>query len=344
MANGNQTLGLLNTVTLPEFTDLIEKTFAMSDQMVETGRAQSLFIFDDITANTGDTRRYDEVDSETYASLKREGEAAVKANVNIGYTVTGTVRRFAKEIEITHEMRRYNKYPEVQGRIKSLMNFCPQRMELDLTHRFTFATSTSYTDMDGETVTTTTGDGLSLANASHTLTASSTTYRNRVSGDPLFSQGGLESAEELSVTNIFSNFGERRVKMFNTIFSGDDPSTVRDIRQVLESTADIDAAHSGVKNVFVGKYRHVILPYLATTATGAHDSTKKRWWGLIAAGQGTSGWQAYFGVAEMPNLKSPAAGNNGEDAHTDNWFYGVRCAYMIVTLSAAGLIMSCPTS
>lgn len=344
MANGNQTAGQLNTVTLPEFTDLVEKEFALSQQMVDTGVARSLFIVDDITANTGDTRRYDEVDTETYASLKREGEAAVKANVNVGYTKTLTVRRFAKEIEITWEMRRYNKKPEVMGQLQSLNHFCSQRMELDLTHRLTFATSTSYTDKDGETVTTTTGDGLALANASHTLSASSSTYRNRVSGDPVFSQGALESAEELGVTNIFNNFGERRVKNFNVIFSGDNPSTVRDIRQVLESTADIDAGHEGVKNVYMNKYRHVVLQQLATTATGAHDSTKKKWWGIVAAGQGVNGWQAYLGVAEMPNLKTPAAGNNGEDVHTDNWFYGVRCAYGIVTLNGIGLIMSCPST
>ena len=343
MANGNQTSGQLNTVTLPEFTDLVEKKFAMASQMVETGLAQSLFIFDDISANTGDTRRYDEVDSETFASLKREGEAAVKANVNVGYTKTLSVRRFAREIEITWEMRRYNKYPEVRSKLQSLVDFCPQRMELDLTHILTFSTSTSYTDMDGESVTVSVGDGLSLSNATHTLSASSTTYRNRVNGDPVFSQGALESAEELAVTNVYNNFGERRVKRFNTIVSGDDPATVRAIRQVLESTADVDA-HEGVKNVFQSKYRHVVLPYLATTATGAHDSTKKKWWFLIAAGQEEMGWQAYFAVAEMPNLKTPSAGNNGEDVHTDNWFYGVRCAYGIVALNGLGLIGSHPTT
>lgn len=28
---------------------------------------------------------------------------------------------------------------------------------------------------------------------------------------------------------------------------------------------------------------HVELPYLATTATGLRDATKKRWWGLVSA-------------------------------------------------------------
>lgn len=339
-----QTAGLLNTVSLPEFTDLVEKEFALNQEMVSVGAAQSLFITEDISMHTGDSRRYDEVDTETFGSLKREGEDAVKANVNVGYTKTLTVKRVAKEIVITWEMRRFNKAPQVTGLLQSLMHFCGQRMELDLTHRLTFCSSTSYTDMDGESVATTAGDGLALVVAAHTLSASSTTYRNRVNGDPYFSQGGLEAAEELAVTNLYSNFGERRVKNFNTIVSGDDPATVRAIRQVLESTADVDASHAGVLNTFRGKYRHLVLPYLATTAAGAHDSTKKKWWFLVASGQGVAGWQSYLGIAEAPNMKSPAPGNNGEDIHNDNWTYGVRCAYGIVSLSGAGLIGSLPTT
>jgi len=341
---GLQTTGLLNTVTLSEFTDLVEKEFALNQEMVTTGNAQRLFILDDITDHTGNTRRYDEVDTETFGSLKREGEDAVKANVGIGYSKTLTLKRIAKEIVITFEMRRYNKAPEVASQITSLVHFCPQRTELDLTHILTFASATSYTDMDGESVTTTTGDGLALLSAVHTLSFSSSTYRNRVNGDPVFSQGGLEAAEELAVTNVLSNFGERRVKRFNAIISGDDPTTVRAIRQVLESTADIDAAHEGVKNVYNRKYEHVILSYLATTATGAHDSAKRRYWFLAAIGQGQMGWQAYFAVNEYPNLKAPAPGNNGEDIHNDNWTYGVRCGYGIVTLSGIGLIGSLAAS
>lgn len=344
MPQGNQTVGLLNTVTQPEFTDLVEKTFALSQSMVETGVARKLFINSPIVANSGDKRRFDEVDVEDYARLKPEGVAAIKANTNVGYNKTLTVRRFAREIEITHEMRQYNKYPEVEGQLISLRHFCPNRLELDLTHRFTFSTSTSYTDMDGETVDTTTGDGFQLAYSAHTLSASSTTYRNRISGDPLFSQGGLEAGEELMATNIYSNFGERRVKNFNMLVTGDDPNTLNTVKQVLQSTADIDAAHAGVKNVYAAKYTHIVLKRLATTAIGAHDSTKKKWWFLVAAGQGIMGWQAYLGMAEAPNLKSPAAGNNGEDVHTDNWFYGVRCAYLNGTVGAAGLISSNPVS
>lgn len=332
---------LLNTVTLSEFTDLVAKEFAMTQQMVSPV-AKKLFIMDDMSANTGDSRRYDEVDTETFASLKREGMDASKAAVGVGYSKTMYAKRIAKEVDITWEMRRYNKKPEVMGQLTSLSHFCPQRIELDLTHRFTFAGSTSYVDMDGETVDITTGDGLSLVNAAHTLKFSASTYRNRVTADPVFSTSALEAAEQLTVSNILSNFGERRVLNFNTIVSSDDPATVREIKKTMQSTADVDQDNPGVINTYKGKYDHVILPYLATTATGAYDSTKAHYWFLMAAGQGVMGWQAYFGQFEAPHLKSPAPaeGNNGEDVHNDNWTYGTRAAYGICAISGRGIIGS----
>ena len=334
---------LLNTVTLSEFTDLVEKQFVQTQQLVKPN-AQQLFIYEDMADHTGNTRRYDEVDTETYASLKREGMDAAKTLVGVGYNKIMTAKRIAKEIDITWEMRRYNKYPEVTAKLTSLSSFCPQRTEIDLTHVFTFATSSSYVDMDGDTVDVSTGDGQSLINAAHTLKFSATTYSNRVSGDPAFSKSGLEAAEALTNTNILSNFGERRVMKFNKIITGDDPNTVNNVSELLRSTAAVAAPNSGVTNVYENKYQHVVLPYLATTATGVVDSTKKRWWFLGATGQSVMGWQAYFGQWEAPHLQLPAEGRNSEDAHNDNWTYGTRSAYGIVTLAGRGMIGSHPVS
>lgn len=343
MAAGNQAT-LLNTVTLSQFTDLVVKDFVESQKMVEPV-AQQVYIYDDMAAHTGDTKRYDEVDTETFGSVKREGMDATKARVGVGYNVTMTAKRIAKEIDITWEMRRYNRKPQVIGSLTSLKHFCPQRIELDLTHRLTFCSSTSYTDMDGDSVSITGGDGLAVVSTSHTLAFSSTTWSNNVSGNPAFSKAGLEAAELLTNTDILSNFAERRVLNFNTIITGDNPATTNDVKQFLNSIADVDSNNSGVTNVYKGKYRHLVLPYLATTAVGANDSTKKRWWFLAALGQGVLGFQAYYGVWEAPHLNTPPAeGNNGEDPHNDNWTYGVRAAYGICIVSGRGLVASLPTS
>lgn len=339
-----QTNGILNTVSLSQLTDLIRREFTMQQEFVPVGVAQSLFIFDDISMNSGDSRRYDEIDTDTYARIKPQGQDSAKGNVGVGYFKTLYVQRFSMEIEVTFEERRYNRYPEIQGKIISLAQFCPQRMELDLTHRFTFSGSTSYVNMDGDTVDTTTGDGFALCYSAHTLKFSSLTYRNRISGDPVFSQGGLEAAEQLTVSQIYNNFGQRRIKNFNTIITGDDPNTVNTVKQVLQSTADISAPNAGVVNVYRAKYNHVMLRYMATTATGVYDSTKSKYWFLAAVGQSVLGWQAFLGMSEMPHLLVPAPGNNGEDIHNDNWTYGTRTGYGIVTLNGIGLIGSLPTT
>lgn len=335
---------LLNTVTFSALTDLIRKDFVMTQQLI-VPNAKRLFITEPIGKGQGNTKRFDEVDTQTYAKGKPEGTAAKKASAGIGYNKTMTKKRVAMEIDITQEMRDENRYSEVGSLIKSLSWFAPQRIELDLTHRLTFCSSTSYTDMDGDSVSVTGGDGLQVVYTAHTLKFSSTTWSNRVSGDPLFSRGGLEAAELLTTTDIKSNFNERRVMNFNAIITGDNPTTVNAVKQFIESTSDVDQNNSGVMNVYKGKYRHIVLPQLATTATGAADATKKYWWFLAAVEQGTMGWQAYYGEWEAPHMKNtPTEGSNAEDTHTDTWTYGVRAGYGIVVVSGRGVIGSLPTS
>src|SRR3990167_120675 len=329
----------LNTVSLNDFVSLVRIEWVAKQDLIRAD-AEQLFIVRDMGYNNGESDRFKEIDAEEFATLKREGQDASKSTVSFGYEKDMTVRRFAKEIDITWEMRRFNRYPEVTQRLTSLTTFCRQRMDIDLTHRVTFATATSYTDMDGETVATTVGDGLALVSASHTVTQSSTTYSNVITGNPAFSKGGLEVGERQGNTQIFDNFGNLKVIELNVIFSGNDPTVVNNIKQMLQSVSDVDQNNSGVVNVYKQKYRHVILPRLATTAAGAYDSTKKDYWGLAAVGQGEMGWQAYLGVWEQPNMKTPATGNNGEDFHSDNWCFGTRCSYGIVTVSPRGFLLS----
>ena len=337
-STGNQTT-LLSEVSLSEMTDLVRRNWIMTQQHIARN-AKQLFLVDPVGKGQGNSKRYNEVDVETYADHKPEGVNHKKAKVGIGYNLDMTARTFSKEIEITLEMRDDNRYREVGTLITNLSEFCENRQDLDLTHRLSFATSLSYVDRNGETIATATGDGLALLHATHTLAFSSTTYRNRVSGDPAFAQGSYESALLLAATEIYNNFGEKRTMNFNVVISGDDPSTIRAIRQILESTADVDGQHSGIKNVYQGSRRHIVLPNLATTAAGAYDSTKRRWWFIAAIDQGLNGWQAYLGEWITPTRKDPSAGNNGEDIHNLNWIYVAYCRYGICIPTPKGLIGS----
>ena len=338
---GNQTT-LLNTLTLPEMTDLVKREWLSLNEEYPKN-IQQLFISDPIADGNGNTKRYNEIDIEKYADNKGEGANSKKASVAVGYQIDMTAKTVSKEIDITLEMRKFNKYREVGAKITSLANFCQNRMDLDLTHRLTFATSSSYTDKNGDTVTTTVGDGNPLLYSAHTLSHSSTTYNNRVSGDPVFSQAALEAALLLSTYGILTNLGEKKSMRFNTIITSDDPGTVRAVKQLINSMADVDAAQSGVTNVYKGSYNHVILPDLATTAAGAYDSTKRRWWFVAATGQGMAGWQAYLGIWENPQFLAPSYGD-GMDIHNYNWTYSTYAIYGIVITSGKGIIGACPTS
>lgn len=331
----------LNTVTFSGMTDLVRKEWVTVQNMYKPV-AKQIYITQPIAKGNGNTKRFDEVDTETYAKIKREGEAVSKTSAGIGYNVTMYKKRIGREIDITQEMRDENRYPEVGSLITNLTHFCPQRIELDATHRLTFGTATSYTDMDGETVSTTGGDGYAIFSASHTLKHSSTTWNNIVTGNPVFSRGGLEAAELIATTDILSNFGEQREMTFNTIITGNDPTTVNAVKQFLGSTSDVDQNNSGVMNLYQNKYKHLILPKLATSALGNPDSTKRKYWFLASLGMGMNGLQAYYGEWEAPNMKP--TGGNMENPHTDVWSYGTRAGYGFVFVSGRGIIGSFPTS
>lgn len=331
---GYSEISLLN---FSEFADTTERRFAEGASLVgDLDAIKSLYMVEDIPRGTGDRRIYSEIDGDTYARLKAEGADASKAQVASGYNVTMYNKRYACEIDITYEARTYGKNQEILRKLTSLATYAPQRMALDLTHRITFATATSYTDMDGETVSTAVGDGYALVYATHTLSASSTLYSNVITGNPAFSQGAFEVAQSQANTQIINNLGDRRIMNFNTVITSDDPATVREVRQLLNSTADTTGNNPGVLNTYKGSFRHVVLPRLATTATGAYDSTKAKYWGYVAAGE----WEAHLGIWEQPNLKTPSTGNNGEDLHNDNWTFGARVGYGIAILSGKGFLLS----
>ena len=334
----------LNTITFPELYDLVFKNFVALMQMVPEN-AESLFIVKDVALPHPAAMRFDEYDVETFASRKPEAQGTVAGNIAIGYSKTIVPLRYGKKIIVTAEDRIHNRYTEVQGRLTSLPHFIPQRKELDLTHVLTFMTATSYVNKEGETINTAMGDTLALASTVHTLKHSSLTYSNRVAADPLFSKGGLEAAETLGTTDILSNFGEKRVMTFDKLYTTDYPSVKNTVKRMFGSNTDDTQNNSGVLNVNKDKYTHVVLPYLATTAAGAADATKKNWWGIVATGAGEVGnrFQGYLAWFERPYLVSAEEGQT-KNGDTDVWEMHTRGYYIAGAVSGRGLIASCPTS
>lgn len=314
----------LSIATLSDFVRNAEILFLKGlDSVPMAARNSGIFRIDNLADHKGNTKEYSEIDLEEYADIKGEGDEAARAKVQQGYSKVGTLYRVSKDIGITYEMRHYNKYIDVVARLTNLGKLAAKRMELDLSHRITFATATSYTSKEGVTIDTTVGDTLALASTAHTVRGSATTFRNRLANNPLFSKGALEGMEQMIIENSINQFGEKVTIPYDIIWTTEDANTVNTVKEYLKSTASPDALNAGVINVNQGKYRHVVLPLVATTAAGANDSTKAKYWGL-ASSQNS---QAFLGINEEPHMK-PTDGNT--EFSTEDMNMGSSAGYFIV--------------
>lgn len=297
----------------------------------QLARKSGLFKELPIAYNTGNTREFSEIDLEEFASKKGESDQASRASVQQGYSKTGTLYRVAKDIGISFEMRTQGKYLEMQQKLTNLGKMASKRMELDLTHRFTFGTATTYVDKDLDTINIAVGDTRALFDTAHTLRASSTTFRNRLANNPQYSPGALEAMLTMRKQNTYNQFGEKMTVNDDIIWSADDPNTTRSIGETLKSNTNVTQNNSSVVGTWNGKFKHVVLPYLDTDKNGANDSTKSKYWGVASSELST----AYLGVHEEPHMKMPAvAGSNAEEFSTDDWNFGTRGGWMIVIVTA----------
>jgi len=317
----------LTTVTLSDFVrnaEIIWKKGAegFNPVMRNSGIVKSVAI----PSQTGNTREFSSIDLELYASKKAERDEAKYAKTQQGYNKIGRLTRFGKTQIVSHEWMKHGKYSEIKNTLTNLLPMGMRRMDLDLQHRFGFATSTSYTNQDGETVDVTVGDTLALASTAHTLRGSASTYRNILANNPQFSRGALEGMEKMRVENSLNHLGQKVPCSDDVLWSTDDPNTINTMREVLKATASVDSgANNGVPNVYAGKYRHVALPLVATDKDGNVDSTKAKYWGLCS----TMDSSFYLGVSEEPYVIAPSVGD-GTNVLTDDLSFGVRAEYMIV--------------
>lgn len=284
-----------------------------------------------VPQNTGNVREFSEVDLEQYARVKAEREQAQYAKVQQGYNKIGTLYRIAFAQPISYEMRTQGKYPEIVSKLTNLLPTAMNRMELDLQHRITFGQATTYTDMDGRVVDLSVGDTLALFSTAHTVKGSTTTFRNRVANSPQVSRGGLESMEKMRIENHINQFGQKMPVMDDILFTTDDPNTVNTVKELLRATASVDSGvNNQVLNIYQAKYKHVILPRIATDLNGNVDSTKAKYWGLACSMESSF----YLGVHEEAHVIPPTSNGDAMDALNDDWVFNVRAGYMIVIVSA----------
>jgi hypothetical protein len=327
----------LTSVSFDDFVKLADVIWykgadSVTNYAMDSGMVEVM----DIPQHTGNKREFSEIDTNEYLSYKAESDDAGRGQIQQGYSLTMTAYRFAENIGISYEMRTQNKYPQI---VNALLNGGAKgynTIDLDLSHRFTFGTATSYTDRDGRTIAIDCGDDYALFYSAHKLKGSTTTFRNRLANNPRFSKGAMEGMERLVTENTYSQLGEKKAMNFDIIWSTDDPNTVNTISEYLKSTGSPEAAHAGVVNVYKGKYRHVILPRVATDASGAPDTDKRYYWGIASSSKSCF----YLGMWERPHMIPPKEGSNGEDVSTDDWDFRNRAGYGIAIPGASWIKMS----
>lgn len=282
-----------------------------------------------------DTGAVSSLDSVSVAKKKREGADFAFLSLTQNYRKSWSTYEVGGEIKITWNMRRYAKYNEIDRALSGMADSVARRMEMDKTHRFTFYASTSYTDLDGDTITTTVGDGLALGSTVHTMPGTSTTFRNIVANNPVLSKGGLEAAEKLFATQMIDTNGQLSFYEPDTLITTNDPTVVNIAKQYLGSQADPEAAHEGVMNPYQGRYRHIVLPFLSTTAAGVYDSTKANLWFLADL----SRKDALCMVGQAPTLIPPTE-NDGKEFETMDWKYAAFASFSLVISDARWLVCS----
>jgi len=322
----------LNTISQSDMVKLAQVIWGNGANSVKQNMLNSGFVkVVDIPANSGNTREFSEICSNEYASRKDEGDQASRAKIQQGYSKTMTKYRIGENVGLTFEMIHENKYPEVINVLVGNGASCAKRIDLDLSMRLSYMTSTSYTDKDGESVTTTTGDDLALIYSTHTLKGSSTTYRNRLANNPKLSKAALEGMERLANEETYNSLGENLTADFGILWTTADPNTVNTAREYLQSTADITGSNAGVVNVYKGKYTHKILPRVSMSSLGVIDTDKRYYWGICSSELSSF----YIGIWERPHMIPPTVGSNGEDVQTDSQEYRSRAGLGIVTVGAS---------
>ena len=275
----------------------------------------------DLVPNENLTSEHSHIDSPGFARRKDEGGSYAIGSPRQGYTLNLTKSRIGLRDSVTWEMRKYDKYREIEKKMRGLGESTAMRIELDLTHLFTFGLQgSSYTNMDGETVNTVTGDGLQIFSDSHTITGSSTTVDN-YGGTAAFNRTNLEAAERL-FRNMVNMNDVKVVPKPDTIITGDDPAIVNVVSEFMKSVSAPDTSERA-DNVYKGKYKHVQLPLLATTNLGAPTSTGRYYWMLADLKKK----DAIVEFSEMPTFTAPSPGNNGEEFDTDDWKFKSSASY-----------------
>ena len=210
-----------------------------------------------------------------------DGTNYASDTTTLGDELTLTQAKYTLSMEITEDEMQYDQYgisaalAKGQGLGTSTANV----IELYAQQLISQGAGIAYTDHATNSVATLAADGLALFHNAHTVNGSADTYDNLMA--TAFGQVGIEAG--LNQFRTFLNQdGIRMNRRPRTIFSTGNATLVGLINEYLNSQGHPEDALNGI-NVYKGSFNHVVLEYLDTAPTRAHDSAKVAYWGLVDA-------------------------------------------------------------
>ena len=212
------------------------------------------------------------------ARKRGDGANAYKGSAKQGYTKNFNQEDFALEVDVSYQMRKFDKYDEIMKRVRAAKNSVVRRFEQNIAGILGYAWSSSYQNLEGDTVTTTTPDGTTLISASHACNGSAATWSNQLTGNHApISQTTLEDLLQLFNNFLDDGDGRSLTVLPTTIISGTHFPTVHEINRILGSELASGTPNND-KNVNKGLLNHIIVPFLDfTLSTEARDSTKSKY-------------------------------------------------------------------
>lgn len=332
-------------------------------------RSSGLVIEEAIPSNTGaENYRKERLSNDQLGSIVPEGGKGVSHQSQEGYSKKSTAKTLKDIIEVTMEMRDLSKNQnEVLRMITDFGSMPGRRMEFELNMYLSQGFNSSYVNSDGDTEDITVGDGLSVWNTAHTLTGSNITYRNIVPFNPSLSRPALELAEDVYIRNFYDNKGNLMGSAkLDTIVTTNSPRNVNIVREYIQSTSAVNPfpfvsaggntpagsatintpgtnqalmQTPGVGNVYQGRFRHVILPFLDHDPVNkgyTKNSAKTNYW-ILAQSNFSS---FHLDIFKPVTFTNPSAGSSGEDIHTGNWVYRADGIYATSMVSSKNMIIS----
>lgn len=258
-------------------------------------------------------RDYGAIASSGFGKHLTEGQDYRVRTNNQEDTLSLTVVKRGDAFTITEDLIDGNKYREIRIGMEDLGGSLFRTRARDSTHvGFSFGFSSSFTDAEGYTVTNAIAKGSEpIFDDTHTM-AESSTADNELA-DTALGESSLRSLQDLTTSFVDENglripWGRMGTRY---LVHTDDVPNEHQARKLTEQDWNL-ASSSRDENMFKGAYQRVPLFYLNTTATGAIDSTKDKYYFILDSEYMKR--KAVLGLHTAPTPRGP---------FEDNWNGGM---------------------